>query len=101
MRLWALEEMEKAGEDLLPATHRFRWAAALGCNRQRRRLFLAARDLDARGSWGIAVNEGRGPEWHLFEGGVVDFLVAVLEGRERVSVFPEDVPSGSPAFRRA
>jgi len=36
-----------------------------------------------------------------FEGGTVDFLVAVLEGRERVSVFPQDVPSDAPTFVRA
>jgi hypothetical protein len=43
----------------------------------------------------------RGPDWHLYEGELIDFLVAVIEGRERVSVFPEDVPSESPGFERA
>lgn len=52
-------------------------------------------------SWIVAVQETRAPDWHVYEGGIVDFLVAVLQGRERVCVFPEDVPSANPAFRRA
>lgn len=50
-------------------------------------------------SWTIVVQEGRGPNRHLYEGGLVDFLVAVLRGRERVSVFPEDYPRSPPASR--
>lgn len=100
--MWALEEMAKAGEDL-PFRPRIVSGGLLawGATDNADVCFWQLRDLDAHDSWGIAVNEGRGPEWHLFEGGMVDFLVAVLTGRERVSVFPEDVPSASPAFRRA
>ena len=51
-------------------------------------------------AWTVAVNESRGPEWHLFDGGAADFLVAFLSGRERVPVFPDDVPSEAPGFSR-
>lgn len=49
----------------------------------------------------VAVNESRGPEWHRFDGDLTDFLVGFLTGRERVSVFPADVPSARPGFNRA
>lgn len=49
----------------------------------------------------IAINESRGPEWHRFDGDLTDFLVGFLTGRERVSVFPDDVPSAAPGFVRA
>ena len=42
--------------------------------------------------WTVTVNEGRGPEWHDFDGTATAFLAAWLAGRERVSVFPDDVP---------
>ncbi len=51
-------------------------------------------------SWIVAVQEARGPDWHVFEGGLVDFLSAVLGGREHVGVFAEDVPTADPRFER-
>lgn len=52
-------------------------------------------------SWIVVIQEARGPDWHVHEGGLVDFLVAFLDGRERVGVFPDDVPSEAPGFVRA
>ena len=49
--------------------------------------------------WTVVINESRGPDWYAFDGGVTEFLVAWLSGRERVSVFPDDSPLG-PTFRR-
>jgi len=51
-------------------------------------------------SWVIVIQEARGPDWHCYEGGLVDFLVDVLEGRERVLLFPDDVLSAAPGFVR-
>jgi len=48
--------------------------------------------------WSVVVNEGRGPEWHEFPGGAVEFLLAWLTGNERVSVFPDDVPDPRDPF---
>ncbi len=99
--LWALEEQAMAGEDLpFPPRIAPGGLLAWGVSGNGDPCFWHLRSEDPA-SWTIAVEEARAPEWHLFEGGVVDFLVAVLEGRERVSVFPEDVPSRNPAFRRA
>ncbi len=47
----------------------------------------------------VVINEGRGPDRHAFDGGVTAFLAAWMSGRERVSVFPDDVPAPG-AFRR-
>ncbi|GHF40817.1 hypothetical protein GCM10010218_22790 [Streptomyces mashuensis] len=41
--------------------------------------------------WHVALTEARGPLWHTHEGGIADFLVAVLTGREEVPLFPEDL----------
>ena len=49
--------------------------------------------------WTVVINEGRGPDWHAFDGGVTAFLAAWMSGRERVGVFPDDVPAAG-AFRR-
>jgi hypothetical protein len=49
----------------------------------------------------VAVNESRGPEWYRFDGDLTDFLVSFLTGRERVPIFPDDVPSARPGFVRA
>jgi hypothetical protein len=52
-------------------------------------------------TWTVVIQEGRGPEWHVYDGGLVDFLVAFLMGREQVSVFPDGAPSQGPDFVRA
>jgi hypothetical protein len=56
------------------------------------------RPADSPDSWNIVVNEARGPRWSLFDGGIVEFLVAVLSGNHRVTVFPDDFPSDQPEF---
>ncbi len=55
-------------------------------------------DPAAPDGWTVVVNEGRGPDWHAFDGGAPAFLAAWLSGRERVSVFPDDVPEDPPGF---
>lgn len=99
--LSALEAQVEDGEDLpFPPRLAPGGLLAWGVSGNGDPCFLHMRSEDPA-RWTVAVQEARGPDWHVFEGGVVDFLVAVLEGRERVSVFPEDVPSENPAFRRA
>jgi hypothetical protein len=58
-------------------------------------------DVTDPGSWTVVVLESRGPEWFGFEGGVAGFLTGLLGGGVRVSVFPDEVPSPQPGFRRA
>lgn len=48
--------------------------------------------------WTVVVNESRGPDWDRFDGSVTEFLVAVLGGRTKVSVFPDDFPGRRPTF---
>ncbi|MDW5327413.1 SMI1/KNR4 family protein [Plantactinospora sp. KLBMP9567] len=48
--------------------------------------------------WTIALNEGRGPKWDTFDGGIVAWLAAILSKRVRMDVFPRDFPSRRPKF---
>jgi hypothetical protein len=50
--------------------------------------------------WQIAVNESRGPDWEVFDLTTSGWLEAVLSGRLRTPLFPEDFPSASPTFRQ-
>jgi len=63
--------------------------------------YWAVADPGDPGSWTVVFNEGRGPQWHAYDGGAVAFLVDWLEGRERPTVFPEDVPYEPGTFEPA
>lgn len=57
--------------------------------------------LDKVDDWLITVNESRWTSWAEFDMTSVEWLVAVLTGRLRLTVFPNDFPSQTPTFRRA
>ncbi|WP_052768619.1 SMI1/KNR4 family protein [Streptomyces humi] len=48
--------------------------------------------------WTVTANGARNTKWSHFEGGMVEFLVAILSGTTRLDVFPSDFPSVRPAF---
>lgn len=60
--------------------------------------FWRRTSLELPESWTIVVNEARGPRWEEFNGSATAFLVALLSGRFRSKVFPEDFPSAAPSF---
>lgn len=97
---WALQEEAQAGEQH-PFDHRIAPGGLLawGVSGNGDPCFWHLREEDPA-AWIVAVQEARSPDWHVYEGGLVDFLVAVLSGRERVSVFPDDVPSDAVTFLR-
>lgn len=43
--------------------------------------------------WSIAVYESRGPDWYVYDGGLVDFLEGTLSGRVVCDIFVEDYPT--------
>src|SRR5262249_38577879 len=49
------------------------------------------RPSDEPDSWSIFVEEARGDDWYLFDGGIVSFLVATFVDRVRIPVFPESL----------
>jgi hypothetical protein len=47
----------------------------------------------------VIVNESRGDAWPEYDLSATEWLLAVLTGRIRVPVFPDDFPSRHPSFR--
>ncbi|WP_176738237.1 SMI1/KNR4 family protein [Micromonospora pallida] len=42
--------------------------------------------------WSVALGEPRGPLWEEYDGGMVEWLEAVLSRRVRMNIFPKDFP---------
>ncbi|MGK5642195.1 Lsr2 family DNA-binding protein [Streptomyces sp. URMC 126] len=61
-------------------------------------LFWITDPLDSPDSWGIAVNEARGPQWFLFDGTLTRFLADALGGRIDVPQFPANVLETASVF---
>lgn len=72
-----------------PVPHDPRKLFAVGVTDNGEYLFWVTEPKDQPDRWRIAVNEARGPRWYAFDGGIVEFLVAVLGGRTRVPLFPD------------
>ncbi len=98
---WVLRQRRDQGEQVLPFPAEIEPGGLLAWGRPSTAIRASASAVEGPGLVGRRPQEARGPDWHVFEGGLVEFLVAVLEGRERVSLFPEDVPSDEPRFARA
>jgi hypothetical protein len=98
---WALHYLRDRGEELpFPPGIAQGGLLAWGASGNGDPCFWHLRSEDPD-SWAVVVQEARGPEWHVHEGGLADFVTRVLDGSEAVSFFPEDVPSDSPGFARA
>jgi hypothetical protein len=95
------EQGGKPGKDLLPYSPEIEPGGLLawGASANGDPCFWHLRSLDPN-SWIVAVQEARGPDFHVHGGELADFLVGLLERRVRVSVFPEDFPSQDPGFAR-
>ncbi|MBV1938361.1 SMI1/KNR4 family protein [Streptomyces sp. BV286] len=61
-------------------------------------VYWVTRPEDAPDSWTIVANGARNLKWPHFDGGIVEFLVAVLSGAHRVDVFPGDFIRDEPVF---
>ncbi len=48
--------------------------------------------------WSVVVCDGKMLEWEAFDGGMAQFLHAVLSRQYRCPIFPDDFPSDAPAF---
>jgi hypothetical protein len=59
-------------------------------------VYWHARPTAEPDDWTVAVDQARSDEWFLFDGGLVDFLVAAFIDGLRVSVFPQSL-TGSPS----
>ncbi|GHH58244.1 hypothetical protein FHS35_007240 [Streptomyces umbrinus] len=61
-------------------------------------VYWVTRPEDAPNSWTVVANGARNTEWPHFDGGIVEFLVAVLSGAHQVDVFPRDFIRAEPVF---
>ncbi|WP_405924342.1 hypothetical protein [Streptomyces sp. NBC_00035] len=61
-------------------------------------VYWVTRPEGAPNSWTVVANGARNMKWPHFDGGIVDFLVAVLSGAHRVDVFPNDFVRAEPVF---
>ncbi|WP_051366929.1 SMI1/KNR4 family protein [Hamadaea tsunoensis] len=55
---------------------------------------------DRPDDWRIVANGARNTKWPEFDGGIVDFLVAVLSRATYIEVFPRAFPRPDPVFAR-
>ena len=60
--------------------------------------FLFWETAGAPNKWRIIVNEGRGPEWEIFDLSMTEFIAGILTGQLKCTIFPEDFPPRSPKF---
>ena len=64
-------------------------------------IYWVKRPRDKPDAWTITGNEARNTDWPQFSDGLVAFLYAIMSGRLRFPIFPEDFPSRrQPSFGR-
>jgi hypothetical protein len=63
-------------------------------------VYWVRRPADDPDSWSIVTNAARGVMWPQYEGGIVEFLVAVLSKARRIAIFPDGFPSDRPTFKQ-
>ncbi|MER8002750.1 histone-like nucleoid-structuring protein Lsr2 [Streptomyces sp. NPDC095613] len=77
--------------DTYSVPHDPQYLFAIGVTDNGEYLFWITEPPSRSEQWHLAVNEARGPRWYAHEGGIADFLAAVLSGREHVHLFPRDL----------
>lgn len=60
--------------------------------------YLLRRPAEDPDLWTLVINEARDSRWETFDGGLTDFIYAVLSGNLRFDIFPEDFPDDEPTF---
>ncbi len=92
---WTLGYLRDHGEDI-PFANEELLPAAQSDNGDS--IYWLRRPHDDPDRWTVVANEARGTRWVRFDGGLVAFLAAVLDGSFRVPIFPDDFPSEEPVF---
>lgn len=90
-----LHQLKSGGEDI---PYEVRELAPVAKTDNGDTVYWVRRPEDSPDSWSVVANSARGHEWPKFDGGIVEFLTAVLSGRYRVPIFPEDFPDPQPKF---
>jgi hypothetical protein len=65
---------------------------AVAATDNRDTIYWVTRPEDEPNSWTTTANGARNMKWPHFEGGLVEFLAAVMSGAHRVDVFPQVFP---------
>lgn len=91
-----LEQMPESLQKKVP--YRIDHLLAVGKTDNGDTIYWVTEPEAASDEWTVTANGARNTKWPHFDGGVVEFLVAVLSGTTRMDVFPGDFPSARPAF---
>ena len=96
--LWALKYLRDQGQDIPYRLEDPAELMALGRDENGDQIFWQRTDLGDPDTWPVVVKDARANEWFTHDGGVTDFLRAVLLHEITVPLFPEDFPSEHPVF---
>ncbi|MEU2776909.1 SMI1/KNR4 family protein [Streptomyces sp. NPDC007162] len=91
-----LEQMPEGLRKRVP--HRIDHLLAAGKTDNGDTIYWVTEPEAAPNEWTVTANGARNTKWPHFDGGIVEFLVAVLSASTRMDVFPSDFPGARPAF---
>jgi hypothetical protein len=89
-----LHYLREAGREVIP--YRAGELQAIAGTDNGDTLYWVRVPFDDPDACAIVANEARGTDWPTFEGGLVEFLVAVLSREIKFKIFPRDFPGRRP-----
>ncbi|MFG2313653.1 SMI1/KNR4 family protein [Streptomyces tendae] len=90
-----LDQLREGGETLPYPTDEL---LAVGATDNGDTIYWVTRPEDAPNSWTITANGARNTKWPHFDGGLVEFLAAVMSGAYKMDVLPRSWPGPEPRF---
>ncbi|MFE2459740.1 SMI1/KNR4 family protein [Streptomyces sp. NPDC059402] len=90
-----LDQLREGGEAIPHPTDEL---LAVGATDKGDTIYWVTRPGDAPNSWTITANGARNTKWPHFDGGLVEFLAAVMSGEYKVDVLPRSWPGPDPLF---
>jgi len=90
-----LDQLREGGEEIPYETDEL---LAVGATDNGDTVYWVTRPEDAPNAWTVTANGARNDKWPHFEGGLVEFLAAVMSGAHHMDVFPRNFPKPDPVF---
>lgn len=98
MQLNALKELREGGTEIVPFELFPVTGGLLPFGLTENEDVLYWQTVGHSDNWTVVVNEGRSPEWAMFQVGIVEFLCWILERQISCNIFQNDFPSSTPLF---